>query len=77
MEREDVMERSKIWLWIVLLVAVVVVAPAASALPRLDVDCYTWTLEVCSNGSCSSQTCEQCDFWVAGIYIGSTGGCGG
>lgn len=59
------------------MVSAVLIAPAASALPRVDVDCYTWTMEVCSSGGCTSYECDQCDFYVGGVYAGTTGGCGG
>jgi len=61
---------------VILVVALLfLLVPTVAALPRLDVDCYTWHLTVCSGGSCSTQTCDQCDYYLGGEYWTSDVAC--
>lgn len=61
----------------VVLVAALASAPSASALWKggFTADCYTWHPTVCSNGSCTTYTCDQCDYYYGGVYVESDYAC--
>lgn len=69
------MNRAKAILGAVVAFLLLALAPVAEARYKLDIHCYTWTLEVCSVGSCFTQTCEQCDYWIGGEYYDSDVAC--
>lgn len=61
----------------VALLAALAGAPGASAMMNRGfyADCFTWSPTVCSNGSCHTYVCDQCDFYYNGRYVESTVGC--